>query len=107
MSKILKICIRKEQSRYDRELHIIQNEINNLDSDFRIGESQFPSIYDNEKGLLVSKSQELKSDIKRLYREIKRIFPPSLETYLIKFQAFKSSIQQVNSLRTASIIFHN
>lgn len=103
----LEIRIREEQSRYNRELQIIQNEINDLESDYRSGESRFPSMSDYEKGQWVRKRQDLKSDIARLYRDISRKIPPSLEADLIELQGLKSREQKENVLLNASITYLN
>ena len=100
----LEIRIREEQSRYNRELQIIQNEINDLESDYRSGESRFPSMSDYEKGQWVRKRQDLKSDIAKLYRDISRKIPPSLEADLIELQGLKSREQKENVLLNANAV---
>jgi inner membrane protein len=90
----LEIRIREEQSRYNREIQIIQTEINDFENDYRSGESRFPSMSDYEKGLWVRKRQDLKSDIARLYREIKRKFPPSLEADILRLKSLKENKEQ-------------
>jgi inner membrane protein len=99
----LEIRIREEQSRYDRELQIIQNEINDLESDYRSGESRFPSLSDYEKGQWVRKRQDLKSDIFRLYREIKRKFPPSLEADILRLKNLREHLNHT-SVSTSGIL---
>jgi inner membrane protein len=85
----LEIRIREEQSRYNREIQLIQNEIDDLEYDYSTGESRFPAMSDYEKGQWVRKRQDLKSDIARLYREIKRKFPPSLEADILRLKNLK------------------
>jgi inner membrane protein len=100
----LEIRIREEQSRFNRELKIIQNEINQLEYEYRSGESRFPSISDYEKGQWVRKRQDLKSDIASLYRDISRKIPPSLEADIIRLKTLQASISNKETLVSASLI---
>jgi inner membrane protein len=100
----LEIRIREEQSRYSKEIQIIQNEINDLDYDYRSGESRFPTMSDYEKGQWVRKRLDLKSDIARLYHEIKRKLPPSLVADYQKLKGLNSSQKHQAVLCSGNLI---
>jgi inner membrane protein len=99
----LEIRIREEQSRYNREIQIIQNEIADLKYDFRTGESRFPSMSDYEKGNWVRKRQDIKSDIEKLTRDISRKIPPGIEADLIRLNALKGQLNANEEKLSANI----
>ena len=100
----LEIRIREEQNRYNKELQIIQNEISDLEYDYRNGESRFPTMSDYEKGQWVRKRQDLKSDITKLNRDFSRKIPPSLEADIIRLNALKSQIDTNEIKLSGSLI---
>ena len=103
----LEIRIREEQTRYNREIQFIENEIRELEYKYRSGEARFTSMTDYEKGLWVRERQDVKSDLSRLRHQLDQKFPPSIEADLIKLQALKSDIQQKKIHINANLTYLN